>query len=166
MDPVHRKGTFLTWHQEKWVEPAIPNVDGYPVHTHLSAVSPRNPVLLTHASGHMCFANAKAMELAGVDVSTKDPSGGEIVRDSVGNPIGVFRETAQAIVNRARAASDRTTSGKQRRLRMLKSIELATQECLENGVTSFHDAGSTFETIDIFKELATAGELKVRLWVI
>jgi hypothetical protein len=153
------------WHQEKWVEPAIPNVDGYPVHSGLSAVSPYNPVLLTHASGHMCFANSKAMELAGVDVSTRDPSGGEIVRDSVGNPIGVFRETAQAIITRARAASERTTSGEQRQLHILKSIELATQECLKNGVTSFHDAGSSFETIDIFKQLAAAGDLQVRLWI-
>ena len=153
------------WHQEKWVEPTLPNVDGYPVHTDVSAVSPHNPVLLTHASGHMCFANAKAMELAGVNVATRDPNGGQIVRDSMGNPTGVFRETAQALIKRAHVTSERTLSDEQRKLHTLEAIKLATQECLENGVTSFHDAGSSFETIDTFKKLAAANELKVRLWV-
>lgn len=82
------------WHQEKWDKIPVPNVDGLPVHHSLSKVSPDNPVLLNHASGHSSFANAKAMELAGINKRTPDPEGGEIVRDSKGNPIGVFRETA------------------------------------------------------------------------
>lgn len=44
-------------------------------------------------------------------------------------------------------------------------IELASQECLSKGVTSFHDAGSSFETIDLFKEFAQEGKLGIRLWV-
>src|SRR6185436_1218114 len=54
-------GTWIIgrgWHQEKWISPPQPVVEGLPVHTSLSAVTPRNPVLLTHASGHMAFANA------------------------------------------------------------------------------------------------------------
>ena len=56
----------------------------------LSQAVPYNPVLLTHASGHALFANAKAMEAAGIDADTKDPQGGKIVRDSEGNATGVF----------------------------------------------------------------------------
>ena len=53
------------WHQEKWTAPPTPNVEGFPTQASLSRVSPNNPVLLTHASGHASFANAMAMELSG-----------------------------------------------------------------------------------------------------
>jgi predicted amidohydrolase YtcJ len=64
------------WHQEKWDEIPEPNVDGLPYHDNLSRLSPDNPVLLSHASGHASYANAKAMELAGVTKGTPDPPGG------------------------------------------------------------------------------------------
>jgi predicted amidohydrolase YtcJ len=72
------------WHQEKWDKTPEPNVDGLPLHHGLSKISPDNPVLLSHASGHSSFANAKAMELGGVTSETSDPPGGEIVKDSKG----------------------------------------------------------------------------------
>jgi predicted amidohydrolase YtcJ len=74
------------WHQEKWVTAPKPSIEGLPLHDSLSRVSPQHPVLLTHASGHAVFANAKAMELAAVGAETLDPPGGEIVRDLQGNP--------------------------------------------------------------------------------
>lgn len=151
------------WHQEKWEKAPTPNVDGLPFHHSLSEVSPDNPVLLTHASGHASFANAKAMELAGITKMTPDPPGGEIVRDSEGDPIGVFRETAQGLLRRPMAhyVEERTDEEKKAERRQI--IELAVQECLSKGVTSFHDAGSSFETIDLFKELAEEGNLGIRL---
>jgi predicted amidohydrolase YtcJ len=82
------------WHQEKWSAKPEPNVHGYPVHARLSELTPDHPVLLTHASGHMSFANAAAMRLAGVDRATGNPPGGEVLKDAAGNPAGVFRETA------------------------------------------------------------------------
>ena len=88
-----KPGEWITgrgWHQEKWLKPLDREVLGYPYHDKLSAVSPDNPVLLRHASGHGSFANAKAMELAGITAETPDPFGGEIVRDSRGEAIGVF----------------------------------------------------------------------------
>ena len=47
------------WHQEKWDTKPEPSVEGFPVHDALSKVSPNNPVLLTHASGHAAFVNAQ-----------------------------------------------------------------------------------------------------------
>ena len=76
------------WHQEKWNKKPWPNIDGLPLHESLSRVSQENPVLLSHASGHSCYANAKAMELAGITPDTPDPSGGEIVKDRRGNRSG------------------------------------------------------------------------------
>ncbi len=149
------------WHQEKWNGAPEPNVEGYPVHDALSKISPQNPVLLTHASGHMCFANAKAMELAGISKDPKDPEGGTILRDSRNNPIGV----AQGVVNSAYSKSRQDRTKEEKEAELEQQIELAMEECVSKGITSFHDASSSFEMIDKFKEFASAGRLKIRLWV-
>lgn len=153
------------WHQEKWNAVPDPNVEGLPVHDALSRVSPDNPVLLTHASGHALFANAKAMELAGVTASTQAPDGGEIVRDRQGKPIGVFRETAQRLIGRPYAESLQSMSVEEKNARAHKILRLAAEECLSKGITSFQDAGTSFSTVEVMKEAADAGTLGVRLYV-
>jgi hypothetical protein len=153
------------WHQEKWSRRPEPHVEGYPTHEALSMVTPKHPVLLTHASGHMSFANALAMQLAGVNAATRPPAGGEILRDAAGNPTGAFREAAQGLISRAHGRSLRERSPEDARRDLRKAIDLAMDECLAKGVTSFQDAGSSFETIDVFKTLADEQKLKVRLWV-
>ncbi len=145
------------WHQEKWDAPPEANVLGLPLHDSLSRVSPDHPVVLVHASGHASFANAKAMELAGIDGSTPDPDGGQIVRDEHGRPIGMFRETAAGLLGPAYEAA---TPPDPRRM-----AELAVDECLAKGITSFQDAGSSFETVDLLKAMVDEGRLGVRLWV-
>ncbi len=62
------------WHQEKWTARPEPTVEGFPTHASLDRVSPDNPVVLTHASGHATFANAKAMALAGVTGADAQPA--------------------------------------------------------------------------------------------
>lgn len=153
------------WHQEKWDKTPEPNVEGFPTHESLSKVSPDNPVLLTHASGHATFANAKAMELAGITARTPNPPGGEILRDRRGNPIGVFRETASGLVRRAQAAAREKMTPEEREAEARRAIELADEEVVSKGVTTFHDAGSGFDTIDRFKQMVDEGRLRVRLWV-
>ena len=152
------------WHQEKWDTMPQPNVDGLPLHAELSRISPDNPVLLTHASGHSSLANAKAMGLAGITKSTQDPPGGEIVKDPQGNLVGVFRETAQWPLREARSQyhEQRTQEIKESERRRI--VELADRECLSKGLTGVHDAGSSYETIDLFKEFVTQGKLGIRLY--
>ncbi|TDJ75308.1 MAG: amidohydrolase [Planctomycetota bacterium] len=145
------------WHQEKWDVTPEPSYDGLPVHDGLSAVSPDNPVILRHASGHASFGNAKAMELADITIDTVDPDGGEIVRDREGHPIGMFRETAQALLSRASRGA-RATDFRQ-------LVELADREVTSKGITSFQDAGSSFATVARFRELVDEGAIDVRLWV-
>ena len=89
------------WHREKWSSVPQPNVEGFPFHDALSKVSPNNPVMLTHASGHASFVNAAAMAAAGLTEKTPDPPGGEILKDKSGRPIGLLREAASGIVGRA-----------------------------------------------------------------
>jgi predicted amidohydrolase YtcJ len=151
------------WHQEKWDEAPQPNVDGLPYHDDLSRVSPENPVMLTHASGHSCIVNARAMELAGITKETTAPEGGEIVRDPEGNPIGAFRETAQGLVRRAYSTSLKNRTPEQVEEERRKVVELADKECLSKGLTSVYDASSSFHTIDLFKEFADQGKLGIRI---
>ena len=153
------------WHQEKWDRPPSPAIDGSPVHASLSAVSPDNPVLLGHASGHAAFANAKAMKLAGLTRDSENPPGGELVRDASDELTGLLRETAQRIVSRVRSRSREGRSAEEVEAEMRRFVELASQDVLSKGVTSFHDAGSSFGDIDFFKQLEAAGELPVRLYV-
>jgi predicted amidohydrolase YtcJ len=151
------------WHQEKWSSPPAPNVEGFPTEASLSKVSPNNPVLLTHASGHASFANALAMKLSGITRTTKNPDGGEILRDAKGNPTGLLRETAAGLIKRNAGAPEPTDA--ERLARADRVLELAAQEALSKGITSFQDAGSSFETIDRIKALVDKQKLGVRLWV-
>ena len=153
------------WHQEKWSETPEPNVDGVPLNDSLSAVSPDNPVLLTHASGHAAFANDRALELAGVTQDTPDPEGGTFVRDADGEATGLLRETAQRIVGRALEEVRSSRSAEQIEAEARKAVELAGEDALSKGVTSFQDAGSSFDTIDFFKTLAAEDALPIRLYV-
>jgi len=161
-------GTWIIgrgWHQSKWQQPPTPNIEGYPHHEQLSRAVPDHPVLLTHASGHLCLANAKAMELAGVDRRTADPPGGQLLRDADGQPIGVFRETASNLIERAYQRNRANRTAPQRQREQDEALRLATDECLARGVTTFCDAGSSLATIGYFRRLAEGGQLRVRLWV-
>jgi hypothetical protein len=153
------------WHQEKWDRVPQPNVEGVPLHAALDSVSPDNPVLLTHASGHGAFANGAALLAAEIDAGTPDPAGGQIVRDADGNATGLLRETAQGIVSRASNRGGDQRSTEEIYAEQKRQVDLAGQEALEKGVTSFQDAGSGFGTIDFLKTLEDRGELPVRLYV-
>jgi len=162
-----KPGTLIEgrgWHQEKWIRAPQPNVEGVPLHASLDAVSPRNPVMLEHASGHASFVNGAALLLAGVGRETANPAGGEIVKDSTGEPTGLLKESAQGLMQRARAKLPHLTKAEEE-ARFRQIVKLAGDDALSKGVTSFHDAGSSFATIDGFKQLARQGKLPVRLYV-
>jgi len=157
-----KPGTWILgsgFHQAKWDRAPQPNVRGFPLHESLSRVSPRNPVWLTHASGHAGFANAEALRLAGVNKDTPDPAGGEILRDPQGNPTGLLNERAQELMERVLSSS--LDSPEQLR----REIKLAERECLSKGITTFEDAGSPFATVDLFRAMAEHHELGLRMWV-
>ncbi|PYQ45117.1 MAG: amidohydrolase, partial [Acidobacteria bacterium] len=153
------------WHQEKWDRRPQPAVEGFPTHQSLSAASPSNPVVLEHASGHASFANAKAMELAGVTRDTKSPAGGDILKDAQGEPTGLFRETADRLLDQAYARARAGMKPAEREAEVRRQLHLADEEAVSKGITSFEDAGSSFETIDVMKKVAAEGKLGLRLWV-
>ncbi len=160
-------GTWITgrgWHQEKWNSPPTLSIDNYPTHHQLSALTQNNPVILGHASGHSLFANAKAMEIAGVSSETPDPRGGRIVRDAQGAPIGVFEEEAMFLIRDAYNAYRKTLGKDALSEEWHEGIQLAVDECLAKGITSFQDAGADFEELKNYEHLAENNKLGLRLW--
>jgi predicted amidohydrolase YtcJ len=151
------------WHQDKWDPKPKKLVNDFPTHDAISAVSPENPVFLTHASGHMGIANAKAMELAGVNALSKETlmvdveAGGEIIRDKLGNPTGIFNERAQELITKHIPKNSKERSE--------QALQLAIRACHKNGITSFHDAGATHEEIELYREFKKQGKLTERLYV-
>jgi predicted amidohydrolase YtcJ len=151
------------WHQEKWKAVPSPSVEGFPTHESLSAVSPDNPVFLTHASGHASFANARALQLSDVDGATPNPAGGDFLKDSSGKPTGMFRETASRLIRTGTGEPPPTPAEAAARARRV--YELASTEVLSKGVTSFQDAGSSFGDVDLMKQMIDEGKIGNRLWV-
>lgn len=152
------------WHQEKWDSIPKQNMYNYPYHYSLSEVSPNNPVLLYHASGHSVYANQKAMEAAGINKETPNPVGGEIVRNDQGEAIGVFEERAMSILKNKYDEYEASLDKAKLDSIWYKAVFTAEEECLKKGVTSFQDAGSSFEELDKFEKMAKDGKMKVRLW--
>jgi predicted amidohydrolase YtcJ len=158
-------GEWITgrgWHQSKWDSMPAVTVKGFQTHDLLSAVSPDNPVYLRHASGHAGFANAKAMEIAGIGilsmegVDTHEVEGGEVIRDALGVPTGVFNERAQGLITRH--IPENTPQ------RDAKAFEMAVAACHRHGITGFHDAGIGRETIAQYEAMKAAGKMGVRMY--
>lgn len=160
-----KPGDWITgrgWHQDKWLKMPEKTVKGFQTHDALSAVSPNNPVYLAHASGHASFVNQKAMDLAGItplrsENPTQEVEGGEVLRDELGNPTGVLVERASTLVSKL---IPETTPEKDE-----EALTLALQELAEKGITSFHDAGSGQEVIDLVQKFQKEGKLTARMYI-
>ncbi|MFL5463796.1 MAG: amidohydrolase [Gemmatimonadaceae bacterium] len=139
------------WDQNRWPTKEFPS------HEALSSAFPNNPVALTRIDGHALLANAKAMQLAGVNASTPDPRGGRIIRLASGAPSGVFVDNAQSLITRAIPSA--TKADKR------KAILAAVAEANRWGLTGVHDAGEDVETVGIYEELARAGSYNLRNYV-
>jgi predicted amidohydrolase YtcJ len=153
------------WHQEMWDHLPAPIVEGYPTNDALSEAVPANPVVLRHRSGHAAIVNKAALAAAGIDDGTKDPDGGRIVRDAKGSATGVLIENAADLALDAMDAALARRPPEEIDAEMVRVVEIVEDECLSKGITTFEDAGSSFETIDRIKKIAEDGRLKVRLWV-
>jgi predicted amidohydrolase YtcJ len=105
------------------------------------------------------------MKLARVGPNTPDPVGGEILKDAAGQPIGVFRENAAGLIRRAQSRTTERMTNEVRLEQTRQRIRLAGEACIRHGITSVHDAGSSFSTAQMYRRLAAANELPVRLTV-
>lgn len=144
------------WHQSKWNALPADAVAGFPTHTQLSAVVPDHPVYLIHASGHAAFVNQKALDVAGVNANTLVTDDGELVKDNSGRLTGILNENATALI--ASYAQPATTE------QASSDITRAIDHLHVNGITSFHDAGSTREELLALQALAQKGSLRARIY--
>lgn len=146
------KGEWIlgrNWDNESWPDKAMPS------HEQLSEAVPDNPVWLSRVDGHAALANRAAMDAADVSPESKDPTGGELLREQSGDLTGVLIDTALDLVNKAVPASARGDG---------ETMLLAAQEaCLTAGLTGVHDMGVHPRTAALYRSLDEAGTLKIRI---
>jgi predicted amidohydrolase YtcJ len=153
-----------TWIRgEGWNEAYFPDGQGgyiEPTKWDLDPVSPANPVILTHFSGHSIWVNSAALAEAGITAATPDPVGGIIVRDASGEPTGVLRENAMDLVTRVVPEYTR----EEQKTALLNAIH----EMNINGITSMTEPGVTPDsvTMSLYKELYAEKALKARMSVL
>ncbi|GAA1025092.1 MULTISPECIES: amidohydrolase [Amycolatopsis] len=131
----------------------------HPTRHDLDSASPRNPVLLTHVTGHFSVANSAALRAVGITAATPDPPGGVIARDGRGEPTGLLIETAAFLVNSAMPSQGPDE--------LAEALQLADAEYLRNGVTSVHDTGIGLiggeQELAAYRMLTRAGKLHTRI---
>ena len=145
------KGRWITggrWDHENWTPADLPTA------AMIDAATRNNPVFINRLDGHMGLANSLAMGLAGVDRSTADPVGGLIVRDAAGNATGIFKDTAEDIVEKVIP-----TPGFDE---LLEYAEAASRHAASLGVTSVQDMGGA--EVAVFQEPLIRGKVKTRIY--
>ncbi len=146
-------GTWIrgrNWDQTNWG-------GKFPVAKDLDAASPDHPVYLTRVDGHAGWGNSKAIAMAGVSRETKDPPGGQIIRDEAGEATGILVDRAQGLVARKiPALTDEQVESRLRR---------AAQECARLGMTSVHDAGAGRQELEAYRRLIAKNQLPVRVYM-
>src|SRR5947209_7636499 len=148
----HKEGEWITgggWDHTLWLEKRFPN------RQQLDAVAPKNPVILTHISGHVAVANSLALKSAEIDKNTPNPPGGEIEHDAFGEPTGMLKEYAAMSLVTVRIPDPPVELRR-------KGIELVLENLAKNGVTSVQDF-SDWEDFKVYKQLKEEGKLTVRI---
>ncbi len=136
------------WDEGAWA-------DKLPVKGPVDAVSGDHPVVLFGRRGFGLLANAKALEIAGISSETPSPSGGEVVRDSNGEPTGVLLNRARSLVTDVIPAA--TLSKK------MQLLHTGLSAMAEAGYVTAHHAGVYGDYMPAYEALAQAGDLPVRV---
>src|SRR5678815_5048571 len=138
------------WNQVLWKERRFPTA------RELDAVIGDRPAVMSRVDGHASWVNTAALKVAGITSATPDPQGGQIVKDASGQPTGVLVDIAQELVEKhIPAATDAVTK---------RQLLAAMNEVASLGITGVHDAGISGHTYDLYRELAAAGQLPVRIY--
>ena len=147
-----KEGEWITgggWDHTLWPEKRFPN------RQRLDAVAPKNPVILTHISGHVAVANSLALKSAEIDKNTPNPQGGEIEHDALGEPTGMLKEDAAMSLVRVRIPEPSVEKRRQ-------GIELVLENVARNGVTSVQDFSDWADFL-VYQQLKEEGKLTVRI---
>lgn len=143
-------GVWLTgrgWDQNDWA------VKDFPDNTKLNELFPDRPVLINRIDGHAAYANQKALELAGIKPGDRLTGGDIVVKE--GKLTGLLVDNAVDLV----AAKIPSPDAAQSRAALL----LAQANCFAVGLTSVHDCGLDFGTVERIEAAQKAGDLKMRM---
>jgi predicted amidohydrolase YtcJ len=149
---AQKEGDWITgsgWDHTLWSDKK------FPTRQQLDSVSPKNPVLLTHISGHVAIANSLALQLAGVTKDTPNPKGGEFERDASHELTGMLEEGSAIGLVQQYVPEASTTERRH-------GIELVLAEVAKNGVTSVQD-NSDWEDFLVYRDLKDENKLTVRI---
>lgn len=145
---------------DAWLSVQMWNVttpsDNVPHRRFLDSLSTGRPIYLHGSDGHNSWVNSRALEIAGIDASTPQPDGGEIVMDDDG-PTGVLLESAQRLV---RQHLPEVTPEELRAAEAEMFALLAS-----NGVTTFLDAAGSADSMARYGAHLDAGTLLQRVAV-
>lgn len=136
------------WNHELWGG-QLPSRDW------IDAVTPNHPVWINRLDGHMGLANSLALRLARVTRETRDVAGGSIVRDSSGEPTGIFKDNAMGLI--AQAIPEPKLEEK------LTALDRAMTYVAERGVTSIHHMGS-WDDLAVFEQARLTNKLRIRVY--
>ncbi len=133
----------------------------HPTRQELDRVSPDNPVLLNHTSGHFCVVNTTAMRLARIG-EVAVPEGGVVALGEDGTPNGLLEEQAQTLARKL--LHPRPTAD------LVVNLGAASDHYLTEGITSCQEAGvggilGTVEPVEVaaYQAARKAGRLRVRV---
>ncbi|HRJ44118.1 MAG TPA: amidohydrolase, partial [Caldilineaceae bacterium] len=144
-------GQWLTgrgWDQSLWGDGDFPRA------ADLDAISSEHPIFLRRKCGHAGWANSRALEMAGITPATPDPDGGEIVRDSRGQPTGILLETAMhALFLLVAEPSDAQAAA---------AVRLAQAVVHKMGIVGVHTMEAA-PALRAFQRLRADGELRLRI---
>ena len=145
------KGTWIRggdWDHEMWGG-ELPRKEW------IDSITPDHPVFVNRLDGHMELANSLALAKAGITRSTPEVEGGTIVRDAGGEPTGVLKDNATALVERIIDPAPPELED--------RALDQAMAYVAEQGVTSVHHMG-TWEHLAIFERANKAGRLRTRIY--
>lgn len=149
-----KPGEWITgrgWIETHWKPPV------FPTRQDLDKVAPNNPVFLGRADGHGAVANSAALKIAGVDKNTANPFGGEISKDKqTGEPNGMLLDSAQGLVGRRVPPVSPAD--------VERAVVLGVKRNIELGWTQIHDAGGSYNDVEVYKKLYAAGTIKLRIY--
>ena len=137
----------------RWFPTRI-NEGVWPTRADLDAVEPTRPVVIFDIDGHTCWTNTAAIERKGYTAATRDPDGGQILRDESGYPSGIFFENAQEAFERYSPV----TAGE---FPALFRGEVAKLNRL--GITSLSNNGIKPDHLNQIERMAAENELHLRI---
>lgn len=135
------------WTQELW------SGRSFPTAADLDQVVTNRPIYLRHKSGHAAWVNSLALRLAGITANTPDPAGGQIQRDSHGQPTGILFESAMELVSQHIAPAGHHE--------LVAAMSQAQQVCWQAGLTGIHDFDGP-ESFRALQSLHLNGQLGLR----